>query len=182
MTTPSLVRMPLAKIIAASLLLFSTFGAGGCEADVSDRDIVSIDLSAVRQMVQAEKPGSFKLVDARRPSEFRAGHLPGAMNLPITSLPERARLPLEIESAGNVVVYGQNPGSGLARGVAKRIYLGGQKGVRLFEGGYDAWAQAGLPVTKPDAHTPPAQGQSEPTSPESKPAGDASSPGAASKP
>lgn len=139
-------------------LALTAMVAGGCEADVSDRDIVSIDLAAVRQLVQAEKCQIYCLIDARRPTDFKAGHLPGATNLTITDLPEGRRLPLDVANASTVVVYGQNPGSGLARGVAKRIYLSGQKRVRLFEGGYDAWAQAGLPITKPTAGSaePPA--------------------------
>lgn len=156
---PAVFRTRASRAVAALALVVSSLAGVGCEADVSDRDIVSIDLAAVRQLVQAEKPGSFQLVDARRPADFKAGHLPGAKNMTITDLPEGRRLPLDVANAGTVVVYGQNPGSGLARGVAKRIYLSGQKGVRLFEGGYDAWVQAGLPVTKPTA------GSAEPTSP-----------------
>lgn len=130
------------------LACVGVFGVG-CTPDVSDKDIASIDLSAVRRMVQSEKPGSYKLVDARKSAEYRQGHLPGAISLPITALPENAKLDPAIADSGSVVVYGANPGSGLARGVAKRIYLAGQKKVRLFEGGFDAWVAAGLPVEKP---------------------------------
>lgn len=131
----------------AAIGLASLMGVG-CTPDVSDRDLVSIDLPAVRRMLDTEKPGNVRVVDARSPEQYRAGHIPKATNLPITMLPDGARLPVDLENAKTVVVYGQNPGSGLARGVAKRIYLTGQKGVRLFEGGFDSWKQAGLPVEK----------------------------------
>ena len=101
--------------------------------------------------MESEKPGKFQIVDARSPEQYRAGHIPMATNLPITALPDGARLPVALENAKTVVVYGQNPGSGLARGVAKRIYLAGQKGVKLFEGGYDAWSQAGHPIDRAEA-------------------------------
>lgn len=149
----------IASVLVGVLALAGVLG--GCTPDVSDRDISTVDLAAVRKMIEKEKPGSFQLLDARPPERFAAGRLPGAINMPITMLPDGAKLPIAIANSKTVVVYGENAASGLARGVTKRIYVGGQKGVRLFEDGYEAWTQAGLPIEKSDSGKQPAAGTSE---------------------
>lgn len=38
------------------------------------------------------KPGSFVLVDVREPNEFAEGHIPGAINIPMTNFAAASRL------------------------------------------------------------------------------------------
>lgn len=133
------------------LALMTTAGLVGCNKDVSDRDLQSIDTVAVKRLMDTSRGNTLRIVDARPPDQFEQGHLPGAMNMTLNDLPERARLPASVSSARTVVVYGQHPSSALARGLAKRMVLAGHKGVRVFEGGFDAWKQAGHPVERIDA-------------------------------
>lgn len=134
----------LAIIVFAPLLV-------GCNKDVSDKDLQSVDTQAVRRMVDTSRAGTFRLVDARAPEQFAQGHLPRALNLTLTDLPDGARLPPSVAGTKTVVVYGPHPNSALARGLAKRMVLAGHKGVRVYEGGFEAWSQAGLPIERPSS-------------------------------
>lgn len=146
----------LAQLPKIAALVLLTLFIGACKNDVSDRNIAAVDLPTVRRAIDSTKPGEFVIVDARTPQQFDAGHLPKAINVPITALPDGGRPPASVERAKQVIVYGEDPGSAFATGIAKRIYLSGQKKVRVFRGGYKAWVQAGERVEKPEQASQPA--------------------------
>jgi rhodanese-related sulfurtransferase len=80
-------------------------------------------------------------VDVRSPDEWSAGHLPGALHIPLAALPERIR---EIDASAQVVVQCQRGGrSAIA---ASFMLANGVDNVANLEGGYDAWTASGLPV------------------------------------
>lgn len=139
---PSIVMV----LLGALAMLAVGSGLVGCNKDVSDRDLVTIETPAVKRLVDSSKPGSIRIVDARGPAEFAQGHLPLAKNMTLADMPEGSRLPPWIEPAKTVVVYGQHPGSALARGLAKRLVLAGHSGVKVYEGGFEAWTLAGYTV------------------------------------
>ena len=47
-----------------------------------------LEMAALKKFLQQEKP----LLDVRAPVEFLAGHIPGAINLPILNDDERAQV------------------------------------------------------------------------------------------
>ncbi len=84
------------------------------------------------------------LVDVRSSSEYRAGHLPGAVNLPVHSLPfNLARVPVTDRSEEVVVYCAHGPRAGLA---GFFLRLGGFSKVRHLRGDFNGWRRAGLPV------------------------------------
>lgn len=116
----------------------------GCQQEISDRDIVSADLAEVRRLHAAR---SARFVDARAADEFAAGHIPGSLNLQLPQVSEvKTDMEPSVARAKTVVVYGNNPGSAVAKAMAKRLMIAGHKGVRLFAGGMDEWRGANLPI------------------------------------
>lgn len=83
------------------------------------------------------------VVDVREPEEFRAGHIPGAVNLPLSSF-RPADLP---DPHGRLLVLnclgGKRSGQALdscrAAGAVVETHLAG---------GFGAWKAAGLPVER----------------------------------
>jgi rhodanese-related sulfurtransferase len=77
---------------------------------------------------------------------FASGHLPGAVNLPLSALPSRARSLLPDPQA-EVVVYCSGPTCQNSH-VAQLALAGlGYKHVRIFRGGKAEWTAAGNELT-----------------------------------
>lgn len=128
---------------------------GGCSDNVSDRDIEFVELPLVK--AASEKPGSTKIIDARSPGEFAAGHIPGATNLQLPQVSDRKdSIDPALARYSLLVVYGNDPGSGVARAMVKRFIRSGAGDVKMFAGGLAEWTRAGLKV---DRTAPPASAQ-----------------------
>ena len=100
-----------------------------------------VDEAALRTKV---RKGEVTLLDVRPPEEFAAGHIPGAMSVP---LPELARQFAKLPKRREVVAYCRGPYCVLAIEAVKQLRARGFKAVRLEEGVLD-WAALGLPVER----------------------------------
>lgn len=139
-------RMLNTAIFAAATCCASLLS--GCGDTVSDRDIEFATLAEVRSWVQ-DKPGTAKLIDPRAPEEFAAGHLPGAQNLQLPAVSDRKdSIDPALARYKVLVVYGNDPGSAIARAMTKRLMRAGAGDVKLFGGGVVEWTRAGLPIEK----------------------------------
>ncbi|MFN4089625.1 MAG: ArsR/SmtB family transcription factor [Alphaproteobacteria bacterium] len=89
--------------------------------------------------------GSVTVIDVRPGDEFTAGHLPGALSIPLADLERRlSDLPPDRE----VVAYCRGPYCVLSfRAVSVLRTLGFT--ARRLEDGYPEWRTAGLPVERP---------------------------------
>ena len=86
--------------------------------------------------------GLVTLIDVRPPDEFAAGHLPGALNVPLAELEARlAELPADAE----VIAYCRGPWCVLAFEAVAALRRAGRAARRL-DGGLPEWRQAGLEV------------------------------------
>ncbi|MBE0596126.1 MAG: hypothetical protein IH614_02510 [Desulfuromonadales bacterium] len=107
------------------------------------RPAPSWTVEMVRAYLQKHHPEDFNLVDVSQPQEYAAGHLPGALLLPLDSLEERLH---ELDPEKPTIVYG---GSGLpGRAAANLLVNAGFQQVHCMEGGVAAWqgkAAYGLP-------------------------------------
>jgi rhodanese-related sulfurtransferase len=84
------------------------------------------------------------LLDVRTPGEFASGHISGAVNVPVTSLP--GRLPsLGLPSGRPVVAICL---SAHRSPPAVRLLLRGGVDARQLAGGMIAWRLAGLPLVR----------------------------------
>jgi rhodanese-related sulfurtransferase len=96
----------------------------------------------VKALLDAREP--VVLVDFRKASEYRAGHLPGAMSLPITELDRRFR---EIPAGARVILYCQCPLEEIATAY---VFLQGQgyRNQAVLEDGVDGWMRQRYPLVR----------------------------------
>ncbi len=82
------------------------------------------------------------VVDVRPEQEYRAGHIPGAISMPLESFAKRsASLPVRKE----IVAYCRGPYCVMAYEAVTRLRAGGRRARRLTDG-FPEWKAAGLPV------------------------------------
>lgn len=132
--------------------LFDALGVAG-ETYLADVDrIVRLyfttkdDLEPVpaADLLQRAKQGLVTVLDVRPPEEFAAGHVPGAVNIPIHELAKRlAELPKRKE----IVAYCRGPYCLMSYDAVQLLRRKGLKARRLKDG-LPEWRIAGLPTTQ----------------------------------
>jgi rhodanese-related sulfurtransferase/DNA-binding transcriptional ArsR family regulator len=97
-----------------------------------------------RELLDRAKKGLVTVLDVRPPEEFAAGHVPGAINIPVHELEKRlAELPKRKE----VVAYCRGPYCLMSYDAVALLRRKGLKARRL-EDGLPEWRLAGLPVDR----------------------------------
>ena len=96
------------------------------------------------ELLERARDGLVTVLDVRPPEEFAAGHVPGAVNIPLQELEQRLG---ELSKNQEVVAYCRGPHCVLAFDAVARLREKGMKARRL-EDGYPEWQVAGLPVEK----------------------------------
>lgn len=82
------------------------------------------------------------VIDVRPPQEYAAGHVPGAINIPLAELEAHLN---EFDPAQEIVAYCRGPHCVLAFDAVATLRSKGMKARRLEEG-YPEWKRAGLPT------------------------------------
>ena len=103
-------------------------------------------LSPVRRkdLLNLVRSGEAMVIDVRPPSEYEAGHIEGAVSVPLDTLPERLnQLPQDQE----IVAYCRGPYCMLAFEAVERLRKLGYRARRL-EDGFPEWKVDHLPVDK----------------------------------
>ena len=94
------------------------------------------------ELLRLVKKGDAMVIDVRPQEEFRAGHITGAVNIPLDSLPRRLKtLPKEQE----IVAYCRGPYCLFAIEAIKQLRKKGFRARRLEEG-FPEWKAERLPV------------------------------------
>lgn len=106
----------------------------------SDDRLQEID---ARNLDSRSSEPSLQVIDVRSPEEWFAGHLPGAVHIPLAALPDRLT---EIDASAPVVVHCQ--GGGRSAIAASYLKSHGVETVLNLTGGFDAWVTHGLPVER----------------------------------
>jgi rhodanese-related sulfurtransferase len=89
------------------------------------------------------------LLDARLPELFSRGHIPGAVNLPVSSF--AAVLPQHLsrlQSARLIIVYCGGPLCGDAVDLAGKLYEKGFKDILIYRGGMGDWQRRGNAIAR----------------------------------
>lgn len=82
------------------------------------------------------------ILDVRERLEFNAGHIQGAISLPLSALVDRALSSLELER--DLYVYGES--DDVSADAAQHLRAVGYKNVSELRGGLPAWKAVGFPV------------------------------------
>jgi hypothetical protein len=88
--------------LAGAVLLAGTLAAASpaLAGHTPGASFPTLRSDAVKRLLDVREP--VVLVDMRKPAEYKAGHLPGAISLPITELERRYR---EIPKGPRVILY-----------------------------------------------------------------------------
>ena len=95
-----------------------------------------------RELLDRARKGLVTVLDVRPPEEFAAGHLPGAVNIPIHELEKRLG---ELPKRKEVVAYCRGPYCLMSYDAVQLLRKKGLKARRL-EAGLPEWRLAGRPV------------------------------------
>jgi rhodanese-related sulfurtransferase len=96
-------------------------------------------------LVDRLRCGAATVLDVRPDDEFQQGHLPGALNIPLSQLERRlAELPADQE----IIAYCRGPWCVLSFEAVAALRQRGYRARRL-EDGFPEWKVAGLPVSHP---------------------------------
>jgi hydroxyacylglutathione hydrolase len=102
--------------------------------------IPATTLSEVRADMRNDR---VTLLDVRNEAEWRLGHAPGSMNIPVGTLTQRLS---EIPADRAIIVHCQ---SGARAAIAASLLKAhGVDGVRVFFGGFAEWSAAGEPTSR----------------------------------
>lgn len=96
----------------------------------------------IEELAKRYRDGEVLIVDVRPELEFRAGHIDGAVSIPLARLAERIS---ELPRDRSVVAYCRGRYCVMAARAANQLRAAGVPAARL-EAGYPDWLAAGLPV------------------------------------
>lgn len=97
---------------------------------------------AAEDLISRAEAGEITIIDVRPELEYRAGHVPGAINMPLQELEKRSQA---FSPTMEIVAYCRGPYCVLAFEAVERLRKKGFKAARL-EGGLPEWRLAGYPV------------------------------------
>jgi len=104
----------------------------------------SLEPVPARELLQRAKKGLVTVLDVRPPEEFAAGHIRGAINVPVVELRKRLK---EIPRGQEIVAYCRGPYCLMAFEAVAELRRRGRKARRL-EDGFPEWKSAGFPVDR----------------------------------
>ena len=120
--------------------------AGWCDLKILDRwrekygELAAMEQMTIPQWQALRKPQQV-LLDVRANTEFRSGHIPGAVHIPLGRLPERAN---ELGAGSEIVVHCQG---GVRSPIAVSVLVKmGFRNVANLSGGFKDYQRHDLPV------------------------------------
>ena len=113
------------------------------QASPSDLGVMTRDELKVR----IGRGGDFKLVETLPPEQFREGHLPGAINLPLDQVSTLAPKLLP-DKQTEVITYCASRTCHASADAARELIKLGYTNVRHYAGGKADWTSAALPLER----------------------------------
>ena len=102
----------------------------------------SLDPIPANELIEKVKQDLVTILDVRPIEEYNAGHVPGAINIPIEELQQHLK---DFEPGQEVIAYCRGPHCILAFDAVAQLRKEGLQARRL-ENGFPEWKIAGLPV------------------------------------
>lgn len=95
-----------------------------------------------KELLSRAQHSEVTVLDVRPPEEYAAGHVPGAINIPLNELQQRLQ---ELDPSREVVAYCRGPHCVLAFDAVSQLRQQGYQARRLQDG-FPEWKIAGLPT------------------------------------
>jgi rhodanese-related sulfurtransferase len=173
-TSMHLQNLRAARLVEAEraglYMIYSLTDAGVCEFYRALRSLAAGRLAEIEQitrvfldgkgelerverdtLLERMREGSVVLLDVRPPEEYRAGHIAGALSVPLSELERRlGDLPPDCE----FVAYCRGPYCVLAMEAVALLSRNGRRARRLTDG-YPDWRASGFPVEVPPSESAP---------------------------
>ncbi len=139
-----LSKQPLPFIARAPVTVQYDAGAAAPPAAVAGAEVirtVTLDQAAAMSF-----DASVVFIDARDPSEFAAGHIPGALSLPYHDFDRKwPEVSPKLRPDTTIIAYCDGGGCESSIQIARRLARAGYRSVLVFAGGWPAWRDAGFP-------------------------------------
>lgn len=104
------------------------------------------DLSPEQFQTLLQENKNIKLIDVRRPEEYKEGHIQGSVLLPVQELSQEKLDAASVKKDDAILLYCRSGGrSGHALHMMQQF---GYKNVKHLDGGILAWKEKNLPVEK----------------------------------
>lgn len=113
------------KILIGVLVFYLLIKLIGYLSRLGIRQITARELESMKGVV---------LLDVRTPKEFKHGHIPGAVHVPLTEIGSRVK---KLKKDKEIVVYCQSGNRSIW--AIKRLIAMGYKNLYNLKGGYNAW-------------------------------------------
>jgi len=94
------------------------------------------------ELLRRVRAGRAVVIDVRPREEYRAGHIPGALSIPLGELDKRLS---ELPARKEIVAYCRGPYCVMAYEAVARLRARGRRARRLTDG-FPEWRASGLPV------------------------------------
>ena len=142
-------------VVAAALgLIYSASTERGLFARTAQSPETRATIGAGPQMISREtadslfQTGSALFVDARHAFDYKAGHIRGAISLPLAEFDTRKAILDSIPKDRLMVVYCDGAECNSSIELSVRITKEGFTDVRIFFGGWREWVAANLPTER----------------------------------
>jgi rhodanese-related sulfurtransferase len=114
--------------------------------ELLEKDSYSLDIKTIsaEEVLERMKKGErLNLIDVRTPEEYRMGHIPGSVLIPLSTLQEGGFEGINLNKGAEIIVYCQ--GGVRSRRAARILRLVGFRNVKDMGGILD-WSQRGGPI------------------------------------
>ncbi len=137
------------RSLVARVLCIASLAA--CERSTSDKNLVLVRPDETLTLASRDagvfgKHLKVVIVDPRTEALYEAGHVRGAISMPMPTMNDAAVPTLGAEGNLAVLVYGANANDVLGPAASKRLIELGYDHVYTLRGGLDAWVKAQMPT------------------------------------
>lgn len=119
------------------------------EEDAPEVELTTITAEDLQVMIDTTKP--LMIVDARAAEDFKAGHIPGALNLRARDATAQKWTELAPDKGTTLIFYCVNPQSPASAKAAYKAALAGYTKLYRYTAGIEDWRAKGMPIVSDDA-------------------------------
>jgi rhodanese-related sulfurtransferase len=119
-------------------------------ASIQETHVMSFARAVGAAGVDELMKGGAAVVDARFSEDYAAGHIPGAINIPVNQRAAAGRmLARRAGRDAKVILYCQSAGCPFSKQVGRVLWRDGYRNLYVFRGGWDEWEATARPAERP---------------------------------